>query len=468
MTMSSPRSLLHPSLLALVLAAGVPGNAALAQTTPAAAQPARPVDPAFMAAEKAFLALDIEARKAIQRDLIWAAQFSGTASGDFGPLTFGALKRFETEARLAVDGILTPQERGRLAGDAERARQLAKFTVETDKVSGAKIGIPGAIFVKSAPNGAGGTRWQNRDEKITLDVAAYKKEDSLATLFEKGIDPRVPGRKITYKLIRPDFFVITGETATGKFYRRVQADANGALRGFSVGYDKAIGPSFDRMVIAMAASFEPFGKGAPRPEARPGTTPPVAVATPQRRATGLVLAPDTIITAEAALRGCADIAVAGPENAAKTPAKLARRLEGTGLMVLNARAGRAQPVRTAAPANGAAVLVQRDMDGELLASAATLDGLKAATSLQDGGAGAAIFDRAGAFVGVVNTAPVSKFRVAGVVPTLSYAFLPAADVLKAAGLPAGAGGSDAAAKSSAEIAELARPATVSLVCASDK
>lgn len=466
---SSSQALLRPSILALALAAGFPGGMALAQPAPPATQPAKPVDPAFLAAEKAFLAADVEARKSIQRDLIWAAQFSGTASGDFGPLTFAALKRFETSEKLVVDGILTPQERGRLAGEAERSRQLAKFTVETDKVSGAKIGVPGAIFVKSAPNASGGTRWQSRDEKITLDVVVYKKDDSLASLFEKGTDAKVQGRKITYKLIRPDFFVITGETATGKFYRRVQADQNGALRGFSVGYDKAIAPSFDRMVIAIASSFEPFGKAAaPKPDAKPGTPPLVAAATPQRRATGLVLAPETILTAEAALKGCADIAIAGDGNAPKIPAKLARRLDGTGLMVLNARAGRAQPVRTAAPANGAAILVQRDMDGELLASSASLDGLRAATSLQEGGAGAALFDKAGAFVGVINVPPVSKFRVAGVVPTLSYAFLPAADVLKAAGLSAGAGGADAASKSSAEIAEFARPAIVSLVCASDK
>ena len=70
----------------------------------------------------------------------------------------------------------------------------------------------------------------------------------------------MPGRKITYKLLRPDFFVVTGETATGRFYRRLAAGPDG-LRGFSIGYDKALAADLDRLVIAIAASFEPFPTG---------------------------------------------------------------------------------------------------------------------------------------------------------------------------------------------------------------
>lgn len=470
-----------PLLALAFLATGVPVAEAQAPVRPPvaaapSASPPKAPDPAYLAAEKVFLALDIEARRAIQRDLIWVANFSATTSGDFGPLTFAALKRFETGAKSGVDGILVPAERERLGKEAEQARRAARFAVETDKVSGMKIGVPAAIFVKSSPNASGGTRWQDKDEKITLDLAVYKKEDSLATLFEKGTDAKVQGRKITYKLLRSDFFVITGETASGKFYRRVQADPGGAIRGFSIGYDKAIAASLDKMVIAISASFDPFGKAAPgnttpaKPDDKPAL---VAEAPKQRRATGLVLAPETILTAEAALKSCTEIVVAGenkdPENKdPKIPARLARRVEGTGLLVLTAKAGRALPVRVAMPVNGAAILIQRDLDGELLASSASLNAAKAATSLQEGGAGAALFDRTGALVGVINGAPISKFRVAGIVPSLSYGFLPAADALKSAGLPAGASGGESAPKSSAEIAELARASIVSLVCASDR
>src|SRR3712207_7789826 len=41
------------------------------------------------------------------------------------------------------------------------------------------------------------------------------------------------GRNVTYKVLRPDFFVIAGETPTGKFYTRYSGGEAG-IRGFSI------------------------------------------------------------------------------------------------------------------------------------------------------------------------------------------------------------------------------------------
>lgn len=455
------------SLFAIAIAGGMAGSAAWAQApAPApAAQPPKPADPAFLAAEKAFLALDVEARRAIQRDLMWVAKFEATASGDFGPLTFAALKRFETEAKLSIDGILTPAERERLAKEGDKQRLLAKFTVETDKISGMKIGIPGAVLTKSLPNSSGGTRWQDKDEKVTLDLTVYKKDDSLATLFEKGTDAKAQGRKITYKLIRPDFFVISGETASGKFYRRAQADAGGAVKGFSIGYDKSVAPAMDKMVIAIAASFEPFGKaGGTRPESKPGSVP-VAEAPSQRRATGLVIPPQSIYTPELALKGCTQIRIESEAPAEPVDDKLIRRPVPGILALPSQRAARAPAFRIGKPVDGPATLIQRDAEGALLASAATIEAGKVATSLQVGGAGGALFDRTGALVGIINQLPVMKFRVAGVVPMLRYAFMPASEALK---VDETAPSGNLPQKSAGDIAETVRASVVSLVCASDK
>ena len=58
-------------------------------------------------------------------------------------------------------------------------------------------------------------------------------------------------------MLRPDFFVVAGETASGKFYTRYGSGTEG-LRGFSIGYDKTVAPQFDRLVVAIANSFTPF------------------------------------------------------------------------------------------------------------------------------------------------------------------------------------------------------------------
>lgn len=441
---------------------------AVSQNAPPAASPAaqRPADPLFSTAEKAFLALDVEARRQIQRDLIWVAGFTGTASGDFGPLTLAALKRFETEAKLPVDAILSPPERDRLAKSAEAARQAARFSVETDKISGMRVGIPGILLTKTAPNASGGSRWQDKDEKVTLDLSVFKPDDQLAAMFEKGTGANVPGRKITYKLLRPDFFVITGETEKGKFYRRVESDGKSPPRGFSLGYDKSVAPMVEKYLIAIAAGFEAHPKaGNPRQPA--ASIVPIASAPVQRRATGLVVAPDTILASEVGLKGCTEIAIQGEKAGERIPARLARRVEASGLLVLTAKAGRTTAIGLAMPADGPATLVHRDSEGELLVSAATIGAGRIQASLQDGGAGALVLDRNGALVALVNAVPQTKFRVAGIVPVLTYPVVPAEAAFRSAGIVA-ASAPAGEPKSAASIAEAVRPATVSLICASDR
>lgn len=460
------------STTAIALALLTTPHSLLAQGAPLAA-PAqqRPVDPAFAAAEKAFLALDPETRKTIQRDLIWEAKFTGTASGDFGALTFGALKRFEEANKLKPGEGLGEAGRRLLAASAGKARAAAGFSVFIDKVSGMQIGIPGKLLVKSQANASGGTRWQDKDEKVTLDLSILKPEDTLPVLFEKGTSAAVQGRKITYKLLRPDFFVIAGETEKGKFYRRVTAASQGGPRSLSIGYDKSMAAQVDPLVVAIAASFDPFPSAAPVvAQKAPAATPSTAVPTPtspaasaQRRATGLVIGPDAILTAEAGLKGCAEIGIAGDRASLKP----VRKLDGD-LLLLAGKGGAVMSARLATASEGGATLVQRGLGGELLVASARIEGKRVEGPLQEGGAGALLFDRAGALVGIVADAPKTKFRVAGVVPSLTYAFVPAGEALKAAGIATPTASSDGAARSGAEIGEAARASAVPLVCLSDR
>lgn len=467
------KSRMQPAIPALALALATTALPALAQTPsappPAAAAP-KPVDPAFAAMEKAYLALDIEIRKQIQRDLIWVAKFSGGPTGDFGPLTFGALKRYEEAEKLKPGEALSEPARRRMNAAATNARAAQGFLVQTDKPSGMQVGVPTKLLPKVGSNAAGGPRWQDQAGRITLDIAVLKPDDTLPAMFEKGTDPKVAGRKITYKLLRPDFFVISGETEKGKFFRRVASDGKGPPRSLSIGYDKAVAATVDPLVVAIAASFEPW-PGSSRPPAQPGTEPgkaPLVAAGPrQRRATGIVLGPDLVVTGEAALANCTDLQARISPDAPPLALRQPRKLEGTGLVALSGRIGRPLGLSMAAPGEQGA-LVQRDTDGELLVAAAALAGGKVSSSLQEGGAGALVLDRQGGVLGVVAASPVTKVRVAGIVPVLRYPLVPAADLARAAGVtlpPAAAAGTP---KSGAELGELVRASVVSITCASDR
>lgn len=280
MSLASGLSLLRSGCAAFVIAALL--------ALPVAAQaPAAPApNPQLAAAQSSFEALPEAERKAIQTDLIWTGHLNSAASGGYGPLTFRAINAFKAGQGVA-DGLLTPAERRVLAQQAQAARDAAGFRIVSDERTGIRLGVPQTVLPKREALPTGGSRWQSADGKVTLDVTTTPASEPLEAIFERATlaDPNNPGRKITYKLLRPDFFVITEETPTGKSYRRLTAGPQG-LRGFSISYDKALGPGLDKLVIAINSSFEPFPTspvssspaamsagavqtGAPLPPARP-------------------------------------------------------------------------------------------------------------------------------------------------------------------------------------------------------
>lgn len=429
---------------------------------PALAQnaPQRPADPAMLAASSAFERFDLQERRAIQRDLIWTAGFTGSATGEFGALTFAALKRLDSEMKMPVSGVLNPDKRKRLADAADVGRRAIGFRLETDSASKMRIGVPTKLLSKRSVNPSGLSRWQDDKGQITLDLSLGKPDDDLAQLFERGTATNVPGRKITYKLLRPDFFVISGETQTGKFYRRLEKGADGALRGFSIGYGKSLSPAFDWMVIAIATSFE----------AEPGRTlPPAAVASglpgfvparpsapEQKRVSAVDIGAGKFITASAAIATCKALHAEQPTQAARV------EKQAQGLAVLAYAQPNAGPL-IFAPVGSEAILLQRDSTGALLTASAMLAEGRAEMPLQAGGAGAALVDRGGRLVGLVIEEPRTKIQVAGVVPASLYRFVDAKTIADVAGVAAEASTPFERRSMSAVSAEAGR-AVVSLIC----
>lgn len=458
-----PRALLHPSRITLLRSVAV-ALVLLAPPLASAQAPAPGPSPQMAAAQAGFEALPEAERKAIQNDLIWAGQFNGAVSGSYGPLTFRAINAFKG-TRGPADGLLPPAERAALAKAAQAARDAAGFKVLADDKTGVQIGIPQKLLPKRDVTPSGGSRWQSADEKVTLDTSTTPPGgDDLAAIFEKAItvSPNSP-RKITYKLLRPDFFVVTGETPTGRFYRRLSAGPQG-LRGFSIGYDKALAPTVDKLVIAIAASFEPFPTGAvpAQPSAVAGTAASSssglssllapAARSNERYGVALALNERVALSVAAAVDNCRALRV-GNRNA-----KLRLKDDASGLVLLDLEGtGVAKPpgLRSeAAGASEALVLVAFGNDaGKRVAVALPGQGVQAGgkpalkAPLQPGQAGAPAFDRQGRIVGIVTDNPSDKILIAGVAPQRSYAFADAAaiqSVLGKAGvaLPAAAAGAE--------------------------
>lgn len=402
----------------------------------ASAQPAPAPNPQLAAAQASFESLPEAERKAIQTDLIWTGHFNGAASGSYGPLTFRAINALKAAARGAPDGMLNPAERRALAQAAQAARDAAGFRLIADEKTGVRIGIPAKILPKRDVSPSG-SRWQSEDGKVTLDTSSTPPGETLEAVFEKATapTPNNPGRKITYKLLRPDFFVVTGETPTGRFYRRLAAGPSG-LRGFSIGYDKALSGTVDKLVIAIASSFEPFPSGpmpaasavasAPSSASMPTSIlPPVAARVTERHGVGLAVADRVAVTAASGVEGCRSLRVGG------RTAKLRGTADG-GLVLLDVEGGPAfvaPGLRAEAPGERESVTLVGfgDEGGKRAAVALPGQGVRIGSNaavlapLQPGQAGSPVFDRQGRLAGIVTANPSDKVLIAGVAPQRAYA-----------------------------------------------
>jgi hypothetical protein len=444
-------------------------------TAQGARQPASPAAPAtgqtdaaFEAAKTAFEALPEAERKAVQEALVWTGDHTGVTTGGFGRRTFEAIQAWQKRGGAAKpDGILDAKARAALQVAAKKARDGQKFAVLTDPKTGVAIGVPQAVLTSRAENPNGGSRWQSQDKKITLDTRSYPAgETDLAALYERNLSIQSPGRQVSYKVLRPDFFVVSGETQTGKFYTRYGLGPGGAIRGFSLGYDKAVAKDFDRTVIAIANSFAPFpeaaaGGPAPMPPSRPVAVEPPRPAGPV--ATGLMIGPRAALTS-AAVESCPDLRVA------KGKARLVRTDKAAGLALIELEAARSGTLPSLAanpPEAGAGVvaLIHTGTAGLTVVPGEAGSGAIMIAPLQPGASGGPVFDRSGALVGLIGPMPEKPRLVAGIVPPARYALVPAADLARFLSGAGVAPSSTGAERTAGEIAAAAGGAVVPIECA---
>lgn len=421
-------------LAVLLAGAGLAPGALAQQPRP----PAQAPDPAMEAAQRAFDALPEAERKAIQDDLIWASDFTATVSGSFGKRTNDAILSFKRAAKLRPDAVLDDNERKLLAEAARRARAAARYARVVDARTGAALGVPAALFAKREPSPTG-TRWTSADGSVVLQtVMAKGTAEDLPAAFERLMSADVPGRKVTYKLLRPEFFVIAGETGGSSFYTRFGIGTSN-LSGYSISYPTPRAKALERTVIALANSFEPVaaqGQSAQTPvaPANPAAPPASPTADPGTIPagpflTGLVVASGKLATAQLAAE-CPALLVNGQ------PAKLASVDKVSGLALIDAETGTAPALSASAPGPASATSEDVIVVGYVgsgkpvltVSSGHLLPAIGGGTRrievpLHREAGGSAVFSRSGATLGLLAAPRAAPRLVAGIVPAVSHALV---------------------------------------------
>jgi len=306
---------------------------AFAQSKPAApdADTAKPAgDPAFEAAKAAAAALGADDFASIQQDLIWTGDLNSLPSGEMGKRSYDAIRAFQKRINAKDTGIFSPQQRIVLAQHA--AKFTAQYGFDTITERGITLGYPAKVTTERTEgrNGPHFATPKASKTQATVDILSLPADkETFEALFAR-LKTENPKRKVTYSLLRPDFFVVSGTNEGLTFYIRfIKTDSDS--RGFVLGWDPALSPRFDRVAIAMASSLKLAGAPAAtpaKPETKPAPPPepPKPAGPPVPLASGASTAPKTgigafvsdkgdILTYASVIAGCETVTLQGGAKA---------------------------------------------------------------------------------------------------------------------------------------------------------
>jgi peptidoglycan hydrolase-like protein with peptidoglycan-binding domain len=437
---------MRPMLTATLILAAATASAA-AQTTSAKLKQAAttPARPALQSPADTANGMGQGERLSIQSDLAWVGQYNGAISGDVSERMVESIKEFQKTNGGKPTGVLNPKERSVLAETGRRRRENAGWKIVTDAPTGVQLGIP-ARLVPQQTSDANGTKWSSPTGTIQVALTRRKEANPTTAKLAEREKKEPTGRTVDYTVVKPEFFVLSGLQGLKKFYVRGTFKGD-EVRILTILYDQATENTVEPVVIAMSSAFNPF---------------PVNAAPAPRKTvdygTGVVVTEDgAIVTDRQITDGCIAITVPPFGNADRLAEDKDHDLAllhiyGTrGLKPLSLASG---------PADKANVEITGISDPQNQGGGRLATTVKATMTPVTGGSdfalspapgnglsGAAARDDGGKFVGLALLKPAVVAGSAIAAPAQSV-LVPAEtvrDFLKANGVTAAGGSSDAAA-----------------------
>jgi S1-C subfamily serine protease len=242
-------------------------------------KPAGPAAPAATPEQRgAYAAMPVAERIAIQSDLIWTGDLSGSIDPDFGDRAIAAVRSFQRRNKFDETGILTRDQRQTLA---------------------ASMRIP-AKLVPNSETGAVGSRWSSARGEIQIETFREKMAGaSLQELFDE-MKKRPSNRRVEQNSINTSSFSLSGMQGLKKFHVRAYLKDNEA-RGITILFDQAMETIMLPLVDIIMSSYLPFGD-------------PATASTSRRvnYGSGIVVSPGgDVVTERQLTENCQGIIVAG-------------------------------------------------------------------------------------------------------------------------------------------------------------
>lgn len=209
----------------------------------------------------AYAALPVTERVAIQSDLIWTGDLSGSIDSEFGDRAIAAVRAFQRRNKLEDTGILTPEQRRTLAASMRNRKDYNGWQLVEDAATpGVRLGVPSKL-VPNTEIGATGSRWSSARGEIQVETFREKMAGAaLQDLFDE-MKRRPSNRRVEQNAIQANSFSLSGLQGLKKFHVRVYLKDNEA-RGLTILFDQAMETIMLPLVDIITSSYLPFGDPA--------------------------------------------------------------------------------------------------------------------------------------------------------------------------------------------------------------
>jgi len=391
--------------------------------------PASAVTPAQ---REAYAAMALPERLAIQSDLIWSGDLTGAADPEFGERAVAAVRAFQRRNKFEETGLLTPEQRQRLATATRTKKDYVGWKlVEDEATPGVRLGIPSKLAPRSQQS-ATGTRWFSAHGEFQIETFREKMAGAALQDLFADLKKKPASRRVEVASLQGNSFLISGLQGLKRFHVYVFLKDYEA-RGITILYDQAMEGIVRPMVDTMANAFVPFGDAASASTARK-----------VQYGSGIVVTPSGhVVTNRQLADTCDTIVVAGLGRADRVAND-----DATGMTLLQVNgASRLKPIVFSSEAPKSAELTLLGIAApeaqagarDVTSTQAKLRGVNGARVMMDarparGFAGGGAFDGQGQFVGMIAATSTPEPDQTAFIPTSSIRkFLDGAGVRPAIG-----------------------------------
>jgi outer membrane protein OmpA-like peptidoglycan-associated protein len=190
----------------------------------------------------------------IQEALVWVGLYTGPLDGELGPGSLNAVQNFQKSINHPATGLLSLDEMNILQSRAAERKAEAGYREVVDPALGAVFGLPSA-FVPTRRNATFGSDYVSLDLSTLVELRHYNSNSSIEYVYS-NFRAALAGTIIGYTIQRADWFVISGEVRTKKYYFRF-FKVNSGYQGLVVIYDKAQSGRMSPALTLLSLNFQP-------------------------------------------------------------------------------------------------------------------------------------------------------------------------------------------------------------------